>query len=96
MNLTNQTTVAVVDDDLELGALIGDYLQTNGFKYRLFESGEAFLNSDLTSINLLVLDVGLPGMDGFAVCKKVRKASSVEVDLSKVVLFDPDSGQIIR
>ena len=53
MNLTNQTTVAVVDDDLELGALIGDYLQTNGFKYRLFESGEAFLNSDLTSITFL-------------------------------------------
>ena len=43
MNLTNQTMIAVVDDDLELGALIGDYLQTNGFGYCLFESGEAFL-----------------------------------------------------
>ena len=45
MNSTDETTVPV-DDDRELGALIGDYLQTNGSKYRLFESGEAFLTLD--------------------------------------------------
>ena len=90
MNSTNQTTVAVVDDDLELGTLIGDYLQTNGFEYCLFESGEAFLGSDLTTINLLVLDVGLPGMDGFAVCKEVRKVSSLPIIMLTAASDDVD------
>ena len=61
MNLTDQTTVAVVDDDLELGALIGDYLQTNGFKYRLFE--KRYVTSKAP-------DVGLPGMDVFRYQKR--------------------------
>ena len=43
----------------------------------LFVSGEAFLDSDRTAIGLVVLDVGLPGMDGFSVCQKVREKSSV-------------------
>ena len=55
-----------------------------------FESGEAFLNSDLTSINILVLDVGLPGMDGFAVCKEVRKASSLPIIMLTAASDDVD------
>ncbi len=66
MSNTDQTVIAVVDDDLELGSLIGEYLQSHGRECELFESGERFLESDYSSIALLVLDVGLPGMDGFA------------------------------
>ena len=66
MSNTDQTVIAVVDDDLELGSLIGEYLQSHGLECELFESGERFLESDYSSIALLVLDVGLPGMDGFA------------------------------
>ena len=66
MSNTDQTVIAVVDDDLQLGSLIGEYLQSHGLECELFESGERFLESDYSSIALLVLDVGLPGMDGFA------------------------------
>ena len=73
MSNTDQMIIAVVDHDLELGSLIGEYLQSHGLNYELFESGERFLESDYSSMALLVLDVGLPGMDRFAVCRELRE-----------------------
>ncbi|MFZ8871369.1 MAG: response regulator transcription factor, partial [Litorivicinaceae bacterium] len=79
-----------VDDDPELGSLIGDYLKTNGYESSLFVSGEAFLDSDRTAIGLVVLDVGLPKMDGFSVCQKVREKSSVPIIMLTAASDDVD------
>ena len=84
------TVIAIVDDDPELGSLIGDYLKTNGYESSLFVSGEAFLDSDRTAIELVVLDVGLPGMDGFSVCQKVREKSSVPIIMLTAASDDVD------
>ncbi|MFZ8885069.1 MAG: response regulator transcription factor [Litorivicinaceae bacterium] len=84
------TVIAIVDDDPELGSLIGDYLKTNGYESSLFVSGEAFLDSDRTAIGLVVLDVGLPGMDGFSVCQKVREKSSVPIIMLTAASDDVD------
>jgi DNA-binding response OmpR family regulator len=90
MSITDQTTIAIVDDDLELGSLIGDYLRSNGLASQLFESGESFLESDHSSLNLLVLDVGLPGMDGFAVCRKLRESSTIPIIMLTAASDDVD------
>ena len=84
------TVIAIVDDDPELGSLIGDYLKTNGYESSLFVSGEAFLDSDRTAIGLVVLDVGLPGMDGFSVCQKVREKSAVPIIMLTAASDDVD------
>ena len=84
------TVIAIVDDDPELGSLIGDYLKTNGYESSLFVSGEAFLDSDRTAIALVVLDVGLPGMDGFSVCQKVREKSSIPIIMLTAAADDVD------
>ena len=84
------TVIAIVDDDPELGSLIGDYLKTNGYESSLFVSGEAFLDSDRTAIGLVVLDVGLPGMDGFSVCQKVREKSSIPIIMLTAAADDVD------
>jgi len=84
------TVIAIVDDDPELGSLIGDYLKTNGYESSLFVSGEAFLDSDRTAIGLVVLDVGLPGMDGLSVCQKVREKSSVPIIMLTAASDDVD------
>ena len=84
------TVIAIVDDDLELGSLIGDYLKSNGYESSLFVSGEAFLDSDRTAICLVVLDVGLPGMDGLSVCQKVREKSSVPIIMLTAASDDVD------
>lgn len=90
MSITDQTTIAIVDDDLELGSLIGDYLRSNGLACELFESGESFLESDYSSMSLLVLDVGLPGMDGFAVCRKLRESSTIPIIMLTAASDDVD------
>ncbi|MDC0379499.1 response regulator transcription factor [Litorivicinus sp.] len=84
------TVIAIVDDDPELGSLIGDYLKTNGYESSLFISGEAFLDSDRAAIGLVVLDVGLPGMDGFSVCQKLREKSSVPIIMLTAASDDVD------
>jgi DNA-binding response OmpR family regulator len=84
------TVIAIVDDDPELGSLIGDYLKTNGYESLLFVSGEAFLESDRTAIGLVVLDVGLPGMDGFSVCQRVREKSTVPIIMLTAASDDVD------
>lgn len=83
-------TIAVIDDDKDLGSLIGDYLTSNGFLIALFETGEAFLESDLSRINLAILDVGLPGIDGFAVCKQLRQRSQMPIIMLTAASDDID------
>ena len=83
-------TIAVIDDDKDLGSLIGDYLTSNGFLIALFETGEAFLESDLSRINLAILDVGLPGIDGFAVCKQLRERSQMPIIMLTAASDDID------
>lgn len=90
MSNSDQTVIAVVDDDLELGSLIGEYLQSNGLTCELYESGERFLESDYSSVGLLVLDVGLPGMDGFAVCRELRNRSSIPIIMLTAASDDVD------
>jgi len=83
-------TIAVIDDDKDLGSLIGDYLTSNGFLITLFETGEAFLESDLSRINLAILDVGLPGIDGFTVCKQLRERSKMPIIMLTAASDDID------
>ena len=90
MSDIHKPIIAVVDDDLELGSLIGEYLQSNGLVCELFESGERFLESDYSAVSLLVLDVGLPGMDGFAVCRELRNRSSIPIIMLTAASDDVD------
>ena len=90
MSDIDKPIIAVVDDDLELGSLIGEYLYSNGLVCELFESGETFLESDYSSVSLLVLDVGLPGMDGFAICRELRSRSSIPIIMLTAASDDVD------
>ena len=72
--------VLLIDDDEKLGALLTEYLAGFGFSVRAVahpEQGLRALKGDPPDI--LVLDVMLPGMDGFAVCRKVREQSRVPI-----------------
>lgn len=74
------TRVLLIDDDEALGTLLTEYLARFGFSVRavaLPEEGLRALRADPP--DLLVLDVMLPGMDGFAVCRKVRETSRVPI-----------------
>lgn len=72
--------IYVVDDDENIRELIGLYLQKDGYTVELFESGEKGIEAFKASApDLMMLDVMMPGMDGYDVLKEVRKTSQLPV-----------------
>ncbi|MEQ1908702.1 MAG: response regulator transcription factor [Vicinamibacterales bacterium] len=70
----------VVDDDRELCVLLGQLLSREGMDLEYAHSGPAAVERVLASaIDLVVLDVMLPGMDGFDVLRSIRQTSRVPV-----------------
>jgi DNA-binding response OmpR family regulator len=77
---TRATRVLVVDDDPKLCRLIRRYLEPQGFKVDVAHTGPAGLEAVLkTKPEAVILDVMLPGMDGFAVLEGIRAKSEVPV-----------------
>lgn len=72
--------ILVVDDEPELRQMLRRYLKAEGFDVAEATDGETALTTiKNVEPDLVVLDVGLPGMDGFAVLQEARKLSDVPV-----------------
>ena len=72
--------VLLVEDDLRLAELVRTYLQGNGFRVVVEHRGDRVVEHlQNEAPDLVVLDLGLPGRDGFAVCKELRAASDLPI-----------------
>jgi len=72
--------ILVIDDDVELCSLVTEYLKPEGFQVEAVHDGKTGLNRALSSEHLLVvLDVMLPGLNGFDVLRRLRDGSRVPV-----------------
>jgi len=72
--MTQDIHILVVDDNQENLRVVSNYLKESGFKIALAMNGEEalkILSSD--KIDLILLDVMMPGMDGFEVCGKLKQ-----------------------
>jgi len=70
----------VIDDDAELCGLLAEYLRREGFALECEHDGKRGLERALAGgFRLIVLDVMLPGMDGFAILRELRKTSRTPV-----------------
>ena len=70
---TDRETIVLVEDDLELAGLIAERLEKEGFRVLHEANGKEACARILSEPpDLVVLDIMLPGMDGFEVCKAVR------------------------
>ncbi|MCY7326641.1 MAG: response regulator, partial [Microbacteriaceae bacterium] len=70
----------VVEDETELAALLGSYLQRGGFEVTLCHDGaHAVTQAREVDPDVIVLDLGLPGLDGVEVCRQVRTFSDAYV-----------------
>ena len=68
--------VLLVEDDLRLSELIRSYLQENGFHVSIENRGDrAIDHAQRLGPDVVILDLGLPGKDGFSVCRELRAAS---------------------
>jgi two-component system, OmpR family, alkaline phosphatase synthesis response regulator PhoP len=64
--------IMVVEDEPNIGALVRTYLERSGYKALWVRSGEEALTElRRHPIQLVVLDIGLPGIDGFEVCRRI-------------------------
>ena len=72
--------ILVIDDDVELCSLVGEYLEPEGFQIESVYDGDRGLDRALNGEHLLVvLDVMLPGMNGFDVLRRIRSTSRIPV-----------------
>ena len=71
-----QPRILVVEDEPSASELIADVLSTAGYEVETAEDGGTALERLDTDIDLLLLDVMLPGLDGFEICRRVRAAES--------------------
>ena len=79
-NRRGRTRVLLLDDDERLGALLTEYLERFGFAVRAFAHPRPALRAlESDPPDVLILDVMLPDMDGFTVCRKVRESSAVPI-----------------
>ena len=82
--------IAVIDDDREILALLDQYLTKNGFEVEGFMDGESFLREDESRFDLAVLDIGLPGIDGLEICRRLRQKSNIPIIMLTAASDDLD------
>ncbi len=72
--------ILVVDDDQEIRTLLAEYLEHNGFRVSVLPDGRELTRIlEERAIDLLVLDLMLPGTDGLALCRDLRTRSRLPV-----------------
>src|SRR5262249_62159154 len=79
--------VLVVDDDLTIGEVVGDYLRDAGLETRHVADGQSALSlAEEWAPDLVVLDLMLPGIDGLEVCRRLRGARGSQHPLPGIML----------
>lgn len=68
------TRILLVEDDVNLGFLLVDFLESNGFEVKLYRDGQSALQGfRRTGADFCLIDIMLPGMDGFSLTGKIRE-----------------------
>ncbi len=71
-----ERTILIIEDDLDIARLVEMHLRDAGYAVRTAADGTAGLESALAgSVDLVLLDVMLPGMDGLEVCRRIKARS---------------------
>src|SRR5215472_10365067 len=84
-------TVLLVEDEPSVGELVRGYLTRDGYRVIWVRSGdEALVELDRHPVRLVLLDIGLPGRDGFDVCRDIRARSQVPILMLTARDEEPD------
>ena len=89
--MANKQKILIVDDDENIAELISLYLTKECFETHIVYDGESALDAvRIFDPNLIILDLMLPGIDGYQVCREVRATSSVPIIMlsAKGEIFD--------
>ena len=83
--------ILIIEDDMDIAELERDYLEANGFTVEIVGDGARGEKRALEAdVDLILLDIMLPGMDGFQVCRKVREVRNIPILLVSARQEDVD------
>ena len=72
--------ILVVDDEKEIAELVEIYLVSDGYKVYKADNAQAGLDIlEKETIHLVLLDIMMPGMDGFEMCKKIGETNNLSI-----------------
>ncbi len=74
----SEINILVVDDEEDVVEVIGHFLSQEGYQVQKAYDGEEALEKATPEIDLIVLDIMLPGVDGYEVCKRLRSRAETE------------------
>ena len=75
-----KTCVLVVDDDIRMLRLMGRILELEGYRVLRSTNGQSALEMfEEEFIDLVLLDIMMPGMDGYEVCCRIREFSQIPI-----------------
>jgi DNA-binding response OmpR family regulator len=84
-------TVLLVEDEEPIGTIVRTYLARDGYRVVWVRTGEeALVEFTRHPVRLVVLDIGLPGVDGFEVCRRIRAQSSIPILMLTARDEEPD------
>ena len=84
--------ILIIEDEVAIADLEKDYLELSGFEVAIENAGDTGLERALKEeFDLVVLDLMLPGMDGFDVCKKIREEKDIPILMVSAKKDDIDS-----
>ncbi len=87
-------TILIVEDDRNIGNLVRTYLERDGYRVVWVRSGEeGLVELERHTLSLVVLDVGLPGIDGFEVCRRIR--ARVETPVIMLTARDEEVDRVL-
>lgn len=74
------TDILVVEDNIEMGSILCEFLQGDGYNTKLCNDGESAIDYfQKNGAKIVILDIMLSNIDGFAVCKKIRESNNTPI-----------------
>ena len=72
--------ILIIEDEVSIAELEKDYLELSGFEVDMEHSGDTGLDKALKNdFDLIILDLMLPGIDGFEICRRIREQKNIPV-----------------
>ncbi|MBS0350013.1 MAG: response regulator [Proteobacteria bacterium] len=86
MSFNKQIRIMIVDDDFEIRNLLSQFLSQNGFNPIPVRNGKEMLQKiNSEDPDLIILDIIMPGDDGFTLCQKIRKICQIPIIMLSAV-----------
>ncbi len=80
MKVMNMSRILIIEDELSIAELERDYLEIEGFTAEITTDGKSGLDAVLNqSFDLILLDLMLPNINGFELCKQIRKETDIPI-----------------